>query len=158
VRRELIINNGFARTIADLADIPTPGFVDGRSFAPLLTGSTPYCSRSAFLEEGWFMDESVLTSTRKIAHTKDHMFTEYETGEYELYDLIADPFQLESMPRADNVQLYSTMQTRLNNLRGCSRAVCRAHERDTRVIAPSPTLTPPQSLPPPTSRLLPRRT
>ena len=79
MRRELIINNGFARTIADLADIPTPGFVDGRSFAPLLTGSTPYCSRSAFLEEGWFMDESVLTPTRKIAHTKDHMFTEYET-------------------------------------------------------------------------------
>jgi hypothetical protein len=117
---------------------PTPGFVDGRSFAPLLTGSTPYSSRSAFLEEGWFIDEAVLTPTHKSAHTKDHMFTEYETGEYELYDLKADPFQLHSMLQADNEQLYSTLQRRLDALRSCSHAICRAHEWDTKVISTLP--------------------
>jgi N-acetylglucosamine-6-sulfatase len=137
-RQELVINNDLAPTIADLADVPTPGFVDGRSFAPLLTDSTPYTSRSAFLEEGWFIDEAVLTPTHKGAHTKDHMFTEYETGEHELYDLIADPLQLESLPQADNQQLYSTLQTRLDALRGCSRAVCRASEWDTKVISTLP--------------------
>jgi arylsulfatase A-like enzyme len=102
VRQELVINNDLAPTIAELVEVPIPGFVDGRSFAPLLTGSTPYSSRSAFLEEGWFIEEDILTPTHKSAHTKDHMFTEYETGEYELYDLKADPLQLESMSRAGN--------------------------------------------------------
>jgi N-acetylglucosamine-6-sulfatase len=138
-RQQLVINNDLAPTIADLAKVPTPSFVDGRSFAPLLTGSTPFSSRSAFLVEGWFIDEAILTPTYKGVHTEDHMFTEYvDTGEHELYDLRADPFQLESMPQAGNEQLYSTLQTRLNKLRACSRAVCRAHEWDTQVISTLP--------------------
>ena len=40
-RQQLVINNDFAPTIADLAEVPTPRFVDGSSFAPLLTGSPP---------------------------------------------------------------------------------------------------------------------
>jgi N-acetylglucosamine-6-sulfatase len=138
-RQELVLNNDFAPTIADLADVPTPEFVDGRSFAPLLTGSAPYPSRSAFLEEGWFIEGGILTPTHKSAHTRDHMFTEYtDTGEHELYDLNADPLQLESIRQTDNPQLYSQMQTRLDALRNCSRAICRAHEWDTKVISTIP--------------------
>ena len=51
-RQQLVINNDLAPTMANLAGIPTPGFVDGSSFAPLLTGSPPPPWRSAFLEEG----------------------------------------------------------------------------------------------------------
>jgi N-acetylglucosamine-6-sulfatase len=140
IRKQLILNNDFAPTIADLAHVTTPGFVDGRSFAPLLTGSSPYASRSAFLEEGWLTEEGrILTPTHKSTHTRDHMFIEYvDTGEHELYDLVADPFQLQSMTQADNPQLYSTLQTRLNKLRACSRAICRANEWDTQVISTIP--------------------
>jgi hypothetical protein len=138
-RQELVLNNDFAPTIADLAGVPTPRFVDGRSFAPLLTGSEPYPSRSAFLEEGWFIDGGILTPTHKSAHTQDHMFTEYvDTGEYELYDLGADPFQLDSKDQADNQQLYSEMQSRVDALRACSGSICRAHEWDTKVISTIP--------------------
>lgn len=61
------------------------------------------------------------------------MFIEYDTGEYELYDLVLDPYQLQSKPRAGNEQLYSDLQTRLNALRACSgtgttTASCRASE------------------------------
>jgi len=66
------------------------------------------------------------------------MFTEYDTGERELYDLSTDPYQLESKRRAGNEQLYSELQTRLNALMTCSGAVCRAHEWDTRVISTLP--------------------
>jgi hypothetical protein len=139
VRQELVINNDFAPTIADLAGVTTPGFVDGSSFASLLTSSPPPSWRSAFLEEGWFIEGRVLTPTHKSAHTQGHMFTEYvDTGERELYDLIADPYQLESKPRAGNEQLYSDLQTRLNALRNCSRSGCRAAEWDTRVISTLP--------------------
>jgi hypothetical protein len=139
VRQELVLNNDFAPTIADLAGASTPPFVDGRSFAPLLTGSEPYASRSAFLEEGWFIENRSLTPTHKSVHTQDHMFTEYvNTGEHELYDLKADPFQLQSLPQTDNQQLYSTLQARLDALRSCSRAICRANEWDTQVISTIP--------------------
>jgi N-acetylglucosamine-6-sulfatase len=55
VRKQLVLNNDFAPTIADLASatIPKPEEVDGSSFAPLLTNSPPSSWRTAFLEEGW---------------------------------------------------------------------------------------------------------
>jgi len=139
VRRQLVINNDFAPTIADLAEVPTPDFVDGRSFAPLLTGSPPSSWRSAFLEEGWFIEGATLTPTHKSVHTQDHMFIEYvDTAEYELYDLNADPDQLESIQQPDNPQLYSQMQSRLDALRNCSAATCRANEWDTKVLSTTP--------------------
>jgi hypothetical protein len=89
--------------------------------------------------EGWFIDESILTPTYKGVHTQDHMFTEYlDTEEHELYDLSTDPLQLQSMTQAGNDPLYSTLQTRLNKLRACSRAICRANEWDTQVISTLP--------------------
>ena len=130
-RQQLVINNDLAPTIADLAGVTTPGFVDGRSFASLLTGSPPSTWRSAFLEEGTLetIGTDTPTPTHKSVHTQDHMFLEYaETGEQELYDLALDPYQLDSMPQAENEQLYSTLEGRLNALRTCSGADCRSAE------------------------------
>ena len=142
VRKELVLNNDFAPTIAELAGASTPVFVDGRSFAPLLTGSTPYSSRSAFLAEGWWLTEPLrppLAPTYKGVHTQKYMLVEYvDTGEHELYDLVADPYQLESLRQSDNPQLYSTLQSRLDALRACSGAVCRANEWGTKVISTVP--------------------
>jgi arylsulfatase A-like enzyme len=136
VREQLVLNNDFAPTIADLAgaSIPKPEEVDGSSFAPLLTNSPPSSWRTAFLEESWREGgTTVPVPTHKGVHTQDHMFVEYDTGEYELYDLVLDPFELQSKPRAGNEQLYSDLQTRLTALRTCSgtgttTASCRAAE------------------------------
>ena len=95
VRQELVLNNDFAPTIADLAGVSTPEFVDGSSFAELLTTSPPSSWRTAFLEEGWPDRAELRVPTHKSVHTQDHMFTEYvDTGERELYDLDVDPYQL----------------------------------------------------------------
>jgi N-acetylglucosamine-6-sulfatase len=51
-RQQLVINNDFAPTIANLAAVTPPGFVDGSSFVPLLSDSPPPSWRTAFLEEG----------------------------------------------------------------------------------------------------------
>jgi N-acetylglucosamine-6-sulfatase len=40
-RQQLVINNDFAPTIANLAAVTPPGFVDGSSFVPLLSDSPP---------------------------------------------------------------------------------------------------------------------
>jgi N-acetylglucosamine-6-sulfatase len=130
VRQELVLNNDFAPTLADLAGASTPAFVDGSSFAPLLTGSPPPAWRRAFLEEGWHSSGRTFSPpTHKGVHTQEHMFIEYvDTGDHELYDLQLDPYQLETMPQAGNEQLYSALETRLNSLRECSGDACRDAE------------------------------
>jgi arylsulfatase A-like enzyme len=142
VRDQLVINNDLAPTIAELAgaSIPDPKEVDGSSFAPLLSSSPPSSWRTAFLEEGW-RPQSPPVPTNKAVRTQGHMYVEYDTGERELYDLNADPYQLQSKPRAGNEQLYSTLQSRLNALRACSGEACRSAEWDTtppRVKSTSP--------------------
>jgi N-acetylglucosamine-6-sulfatase len=139
VREELVLNNDFAPTIADLADASIPTFVDGRSIAPLLTNSPPSSWRTAFLEEGYIPPEDGFpVPPHTSVHTQRYMFTDYDTGEHELYDLNTDPYQLESINQSDNPQLYSKLQTRLDSLRDCSGAICRAHEWDTKVISTIP--------------------
>src|SRR5215217_771551 len=146
VREQLVINNDFAPTIAELAGVTTPEFVDGSSFAPLLTGSAPPSWRTAFLEEGWLHSglPSMRTPDHKSVHTQTHIFTEYATGEYELYDLVLDPDQLQSKRRTGNEQLYSTLQTRLNALRACSGEGCRSAEWGTTTTPTDPVPGPPR--------------
>jgi arylsulfatase A-like enzyme len=146
VRQQLVINNDLAPTIAGLAGANIPAFVDGRSFAPLLTASPPSSWRQAFLEEGWLEGGTVVpTPTHKGVHTQNQMFVEYDTGEHELYDLALDPYELQSKSRAGNVQLYSPLETRLYNLRDCSAAACRTAEWTTDATAPRVTDTVPGS-------------
>ena len=146
-RQQLVINNDFAPTIADLADAQIPAFVDGRSFAPLLSTSAPSSWREAFLEEGWLQNTSEpgvpKVPTHQGVHTQDHMLVEYDTGERELYDLIQDPYQLQSKGRMGNESLYSALETRLYNLRDCSGAACRTAESTTDTTAPMVTSTVP---------------
>jgi N-acetylglucosamine-6-sulfatase len=145
-RQQLVLNNDLAPTIADLAGASTPAFVDGSSFAPLLTASPPSSWRQAFLEEAWKEEGGLLKArvpTHKSVHTQDHILIENNTGETELYDLGADPYQLKSKPRAGNVQLYSALETRLYNLRDCSGSACRTAEWTTDATAPRVTITSP---------------
>jgi hypothetical protein len=147
IRKQLVINNDFAPTMADLADAQIPAFVDGRSFAPLLSSSPPSSWREAFLEEGWLQDTAEpgvpKVPTHQGIHTQDHMLVEYDTGERELYDLIQDPYQLQSKGRTENESLYSALETRLYNLRNCSGAACRTAESTTDTTAPGVTSTVP---------------
>jgi N-acetylglucosamine-6-sulfatase len=145
VREQLVINNDLAPTIADLAGVNVPSFVDGKSFAPLLGGSPPSSWRTAFLEEGW-RPQSPPVPTNKGVRTQGQMYVEYETGERELYDLVADPYQLQSIPRtANSEQLYSALEGRLDALRACSGEACRAAEWGDTPPPPPPPPPPPSS-------------
>ena len=150
VRNQLVINSDFAPTIAELAGVSTPSFVDGSSFAPLLSSSPPSSWRTAFLEEGFIPPEDGFpVPPHKSVRTQQYMYTEYETGERELYDLITDPYQLQSISRtANSEQLYSALQSRLDALRACSGEACRSAEW-------AATTTPPP--PPPSSDTTPPR-
>jgi N-acetylglucosamine-6-sulfatase len=149
-RRHLVINNDFAPTLANLADTQVPAFVDGSSFALLLSATPPALStwRKAFLEEGWLPPDKPgipKVPTHKGVHTHEHMFVEYDTGEHELYDLTLDPYQLQSKPRAGNEQLYSALETRRYNLGDCSASACHTAEWTADATAPKVASTGPGS-------------
>lgn len=97
---EMVLNNDFAPTFAGLAGASTPSFVDGRSFMPLLMGSSPSPSdwRTAFLEEGHASKTG--RPAFKAVRTTDHLWVEYADGERELYDLEDDPYELMRVDRA----------------------------------------------------------
>jgi arylsulfatase A-like enzyme len=121
----LIGNHDIAPTLADLAGAETPDSVDGRSFAPILYGSSEATEawREVVLSQGkakkvprWY---GVLTTR--------YSYVEYENGERELYDLEADPYQLENLT-GTLPEFEAQLSARLEALRGCAGDSCREAE------------------------------
>jgi arylsulfatase A-like enzyme len=117
---KLTLNTDFAPTFAELAGVeefPT----DGRSLAPLLRGETPPSWRSAVLLEGF---GSEVPPGYGAVRTETHKYVEYGDGETELYDLEADPYELESLHESADPSLIEDLKTRLEALRSCTGEGC----------------------------------
>jgi arylsulfatase A-like enzyme len=85
----LVANIDLAPTIAAAAGVPLPG-ADGVSLVPLLEGRAQTWRHAVLIEH--------LRGTNPIptycaVRTARYLFASYDTGERELYDLEADPFQ-----------------------------------------------------------------
>lgn len=125
-RDELVLNTDFAPTMADLAGAQTPGFVDGRSFAPLLeTGDVPW--RDAALMEGFPLNKVGRPSYDGVWTREGDWYVEYEGGEKELYDVSADPYQLENLA-GTRPETEAALSTRLEALKACAQRSCRTAE------------------------------
>ncbi|MBD3291608.1 MAG: sulfatase-like hydrolase/transferase, partial [Armatimonadia bacterium] len=138
---ELLSNVDLMPTLLDLCGLETPAGVQGRSFAPLLRGG-PYEPRDALLmeagstqprvalEDAGPFPEGPLTpdfSPRmklggrgliRGVRTKTHKLVRYPGGdEGELYDLTADPWELENLwGRAEQEGIEGDLTARLLDL------------------------------------------
>jgi arylsulfatase A-like enzyme len=147
-------NVDLAPTFADIAGIKTPDFVDGRSLLPLLTDSVPTDWRQAYLLERGLLDETAyapdvfvlanymdglrepLDSPYRAKQdrafrglrTTDYTFVQYGDGTLELYDLKADPYQLENIAGSASPSLLENLQGWLESLRHCQGDSCRELE------------------------------
>jgi arylsulfatase A-like enzyme len=137
----VVANIDLAPTIAALAGAKAPRFVDGRSFVETLAGGKG--ERQALLIEffaGPDTDEEeadrllareIGVPAYRAIRTKDWLYVEYDNAQHEreLYDLDADPFELQSRhddpDAADAVQRLSAWLATLDDCRG---ARCRAAE------------------------------
>jgi N-acetylglucosamine-6-sulfatase len=120
-RTQLVSNVDLAPTFADLAGAEPPAKPDGRSLVPLLSGDPPASWRETLLLERRSKGLS-WTGVR----TSRYAYFEYEeTSEKELYDLEADPHQLESIHRSADPALLSRLRARLEALEDCVGAECR---------------------------------
>jgi len=95
----LVSNLDFAETFLEMAGVPVPADMQGRSLVPLLRGESPRDWRRSFYYHyyegppavhGVARHYGVTTRTHKLIHY-------YETGEWELFDLELDPYELRSV-------------------------------------------------------------
>lgn len=129
-----VLNLDFAPTFAELGRAPVPTSVDGRSFVPLLHGSTPAADawRESFMVE--FYRQSATSPLNSDAfsalRTSDYTYVEHANGDRELYDLEVDPYQLLSLhDSSEHRSLMAALHVRLEALKACSGQVsCKVAE------------------------------
>lgn len=110
-RQQLAVNIDIAPTVLEAAGVTGRGPFDGQSLLPVMTNpSAPW--RDAFLIEHKMLDESGGPSYCGV-RTARWKYVYYETGERELYDLQADPFEQQSLhARATHGDVVARMHER----------------------------------------------
>jgi N-acetylglucosamine-6-sulfatase len=152
-------NIDFAPTLADLAGVIPPDFVDGRSLVPFLhTQSAPESWRKAYLVEHYALkagDENAESSLMMVEYsdfpgtdgkpspnqtdlfksyaalvTKEYKYVEYADGFRELYDLQADPYELENQAASADLALIDMLSAWLHSMEACAGTECRQVEEE----------------------------
>jgi N-acetylglucosamine-6-sulfatase len=125
-RSQMVLNNDFGVTMADLAGVRPTRKVDGRSFAPILRGQSP-AWRSAFLVEN--PTGRVVPAFRALRTSDGKKMTQfYNRGVREIYFLSEDPRELRNVQKSAPKVLQQRLQHRLNALKDCFGFSCRTAE------------------------------
>ncbi len=112
----LVLNIDLAPTILDLAGLPPSPTADGMSMLPLFGEASDW--RTDFLIEGWPQGSNDPPPFSGVV-SRDWSYVEYQTVERELYDLLADPYQMTNLAdAADTEPQRLQLATRLAELRG----------------------------------------
>ena len=135
VRDELVLLSDLAPTIAELAGLKPPEFVDGRSLVPLLEGGEVEDWRRGFLIQYWHGPfDGDATEVWRGVRTATHKYVEWRTRESDLYDLVADPNELNNLSSQPGAPV-AALREWLEALSTCAGSSCRAIEQEPPVAA-----------------------
>ncbi len=105
----LVANIDLAPSIAEYAGVPVPSKVNGLSFMGLLNDPQASWRTNLLLEE---LGGATATNFQAV-RTSQYVYAEYQNGDKELYDLQADPLQLNNIANDPN---YAAIITQLQSL------------------------------------------
>jgi arylsulfatase A-like enzyme len=119
-----------AVTVAELGGATPASFTEGRSLVPLLHGGNPAQWRSNVLVEFYRpVNRASARQTPVPAYqalrTDRYTYVRYATGERQLYDLLADPYQLRNLAAEADPALIADLDERLAGMVACAGAGCR---------------------------------
>lgn len=98
VDTHLVSNLDFAETFLDVAGIPAPEDMQGRSLVPLLKGEAPADWRKSFYYHYYEYPQPHHVPPHYGVRTEQHKLIYYPlTKEWELFDLKADPHEIKSV-------------------------------------------------------------
>jgi len=109
-----------APTLLELAGVPLPDTIDGRSLVPFLRGRPPASWRTDVLVENYGSGHSY------TLRTADFMYNHQDTEEFELYDMRKDPYQIKNTYSTADPALLQSLRLRLASLVACRGASCRS--------------------------------
>jgi N-acetylglucosamine-6-sulfatase len=109
--QHVALNIEFAPTFARMAGTTAPG-AEGRNLSPLLRGAVTHWRRVFLIEHAGERVPAYCGS-----HTRLYSYVKYSTNEEELYDLRADPYQLQNRVTDPSYQpALDRMRTKLQKL------------------------------------------
>jgi arylsulfatase A-like enzyme len=114
-----VLTIDLAPTLLELASVPAPDSLDGRSLAPFLRGAAPASWRTDVLIEAYGAGPSY------ALRTAEALYAHLDTEELELYDMRTDPWQLESRHRGADPATIDAFEKRIAQLLACRGASCR---------------------------------
>jgi len=115
----MCIRDSYGATFLDAAGVAAPEGVQGRSFLPVLRGETPDDWRDAIYYAYYESHATHNVAAHDGVRTGRHKLMRFpETGEWQLFDLEADPSELTSLHDApEYASVLSDMRRRYAELR-----------------------------------------
>ncbi|MDF1658446.1 MAG: sulfatase [Verrucomicrobiales bacterium] len=117
---DLIVSNlDFAETFLDAAGVEVPANMQGESLVPIFKGETPDDWRSSFYYHYYeFPGGHSVARHYGVTDAKHKLIHYYQLGEWELFDLVNDPDELNSVyGDADYAEKQAEMKAELDRLR-----------------------------------------
>jgi arylsulfatase A-like enzyme len=138
VDERLVANVDVPATILDATDVAPGRVQDGRSLIPLLADPGAEWGRDILIENG--NGANGVPAYRGIRNYRFLYVEHNTTGEYELYDLQEDPYELKSRDGSDRyAKVQRELRGRLRTLKHCAGSTCLDHPRIKLHVRPRPT-------------------
>jgi arylsulfatase A-like enzyme len=116
---KLILNVDFAPTLLELAGLPVPAEVQGRSFVPLLRGAAPQDWRTSMYYRYYHYPQDHRVQPHYGVRTERFKLICFnKINQWELYDLHNDPSELNNLyAHPDYADTVTKLKTELDRLR-----------------------------------------
>jgi len=132
-------NVDFAPTIAEMAGVVPPNYIDGRSMLKLFGAERPPVNewRSGYLLEfygynqpGEDLNEPAPKPEYLGLRTLDYLYVEYQDGFIELYNLKTDPYEMENISATADKTLLQHLSKWLHALSTCVGKQCTVLDQE----------------------------